>query len=969
MGTYTRFTDPNAERDHIFSQLTPDVLASHLWPGHKWERSGERKLRGCCPDPSHKDDSPSFGLDWEDGRTLGHCFGCKFGGDAAAMIGKVHGLDGKAEFPQILDIAARMIGTTLEAVRQMLRSEPSFSTNARPKPDSGSSADAIFAAAEAAKEKKRLKTAVRGAEIADFCGRLAPVTTCPTTAAGLARRAIDPKIVADMGAASALPAVASLPDGVPGWSKIKAKHDDVEITVSWWETGHRLIVPLRKPQIIDGKRVAPIVNVRARYVGDGPIPLDLDKSLGAAGASNEAVFFLSESVLDWWEGRGPAPETFVFAEGEVDRLTVETAIGGRPDVGVVGIVSKSLCDEAQAFFNEIPAEATIISLLHSDKAGQGPDGYQPVLHQLLGGRCPLKVLHLGPAPGPDGKPAKLPDENDLLVKKGYNGYDPLDPARLHDGYVPAVEEKKIEKKAGPANPADLIVKLAEKYGAELFVNDDQQACMVVNLNNRRMTYQIESGSMALELVGWVDDAFGMTVSEQAVKQAATTLAARAHRRGARRTTFMRVGASAKGTTLYLDLCDHTGAVVEIDAAGYRIVEKSPSPFLRRRNLKPLPKPVPGGKIDELWQLLNVRSEDRPLVLAWLVAALRPGYPYPVLAFHGAKGTGKSTAARVLRTLIDPHVSRLRDAPEGRKQVSVAAQNSWVVCYDNLSKVSEWLSDTLCGLATETSFNDRKLYKDDEEHAIVVRRPVIVTGIPELASEGDLGDRYLQVILDTIVDYAEELDDEEQAEESPRRAEEADLWAHFDEAHPRLLGALLDAVSCALRRKPTTKLARGTRMMDFAAWACAASPALGFTPDAFLTAYKVAKDNADATALESSPIVGPLRTYLDGSPSSRSGIDPGSTVDMDRLIAGQPVAVVPAPRLHSKTCLVAELYEDLKRIAGDDADWKRRGPKSSAQLSSLLRRLQPSLPQMGIKVELHARGATGRTVTISRIAPA
>jgi hypothetical protein len=56
---------------------------------------------------------------------------------------------------------------------------------------------------------------------------------------------------------------------------------------------------------------------------------------------------------------------------------------------------------------------------------------------------------------------------------------------------------------------------------------------------------------------------------------------------------------------------------------------------------PLPAPQRGGSIEELASFLNLPSRnDFVLVVAWLLAALRAGGPYPVLAISGEQGSAK-----------------------------------------------------------------------------------------------------------------------------------------------------------------------------------------------------------------------------------------------------------------------------------------------------------------------------------------
>jgi hypothetical protein len=46
-----------------------------------------------------------------------------------------------------------------------------------------------------------------------------------------------------------------------------------------------------------------------------------------------------------------------------------------------------------------------------------------------------------------------------------------------------------------------------------------------------------------------------------------------------------------------------------------------------------------------------------LIRAFLVAALRPGLPFPILVIIDEQGAGKSTDCRVITSLIDPVLPR------------------------------------------------------------------------------------------------------------------------------------------------------------------------------------------------------------------------------------------------------------------------------------------------------------------------
>ena len=227
---------------------------------------------------------------------------------------------------------------------------------------------------------------------------------------------------------------------------------------------------------------------------------------------------------------------------------------------------------------------------------------------------------------------------------------------------------------------------------------------------------------------------------------------------------------------------------------------------------PLPEPVSGGSIDELRGFLNI-AEDAPfiLIVAWMIGALRPDRSTPHLSLAGEHGSAKTTASRMLRLTIDPNIAPLRCEPRDERDLMIAANNSRILGYDNLSYLPPWLSDALCRLSTGGGFGTRTLYENDEETIFDALRPVVMNGIEEIGTRSDLLDRTIRVVLPAISE--------------DRRRTETELWRAFRQAQPRILGALLDAVSCALRNIESVKLTSIPRMADFAEWVVAAEPAL------------------------------------------------------------------------------------------------------------------------------------------------
>ena len=180
---------------------------------------------------------------------------------------------------------------------------------------------------------------------------------------------------------------------------------------------------------------------------------------------------------------------------------------------------------------------------------------------------------------------------------------------------------------------------------------------------------------------------------------------------------------------------------------------------------------------------------------------------------------------------------------------IAARNRHVLVYDNLSGLPVWFSDYLCRLSTGEGFATRALHTDDEEVVFEAIKPVVLTGIDNLAVRGDLADRSLIIGLNPISD-------------ADRRTE-GELMAEFEEARHRIFGALLDGLVEGLRQLPSVRLERLPRMADFCAWAVACEGAF-WPPGTFLAALDAAHASSSEDLLDQWVIWPELHRLLDVS---------------------------------------------------------------------------------------------------------
>jgi len=370
--------------------------------------------------------------------------------------------------------------------------------------------------------------------------------------------------------------------------------------------------------------------------------------------------------------------------------------------------------------------------------------------------------------------------------------------------------------------------------------------------------------------------------------------------------------------IYVDLADAARRVVEITAEGWRVVDAADCPalFVRPPGMLPLPTPERGGTLAALRRYLTLADDDDfVLVQGWLVGAFCRG-PYAHLHLHGPGGSAKSTATRLLRSLIDPNTAPARSLPRDERDLLISARRAAMVAIENVSHLSAEMSDSLCRLSTGGGLATRQLYSDADETILSARVPALINGIGQIATRGDLLDRMLSVELGII-------DDDQ------RRAE-ADVERSFAAEYPRLLGALYDAVSAALRHLPTTRPPRLGRLADMQIFVEAAAPALGWEPGTYSRVYLAARARAQAMALEASPLAGVILAH----------VRPGAPIQG----------------------YAAQVLARLNELATEQQREARGWPGAANRLSSALARIAPELRARGVVVRTH-RDMRGAYITI------
>jgi hypothetical protein len=510
--------------------------------------------------------------------------------------------------------------------------------------------------------------------------------------------------------------------------------------------------------------------------------------------------------------------------------------------------------------------------------------------------------------------AHLPPETDI------NGPDDF-VAVYGDSAVAAVidaaatPEQASAKHRRESNQTQVLLRLADE--SDLFHTPDGQPYATVRVNSHTENLAIDGTKFRQWLRREYHDLTREAPRSQALQDTVGTLACRALFDGPEREVFLRVGGLDE--RIFVDLGDSSWHVVEIQHDGWRVVGESPVKFRRAVGMLPLPTPICGGSVGDLRAFVNITDEmDWRLLAAFVLQCFRPRGPYPILVLNGEHGSAKTTAARVVRALIDPNSASHSGPPRDIRDVMIAAHNSWIVSLDNLSVIDAWLSDALCRLATGGGLRTRKLYTDVDETILDLQRPIIFNGIEHIATRPDLLDRAIVISLPKVNGYRDERT----------------FWNEFRVARPMIFGALLDVVAGGLARVSQISIPATPRMADFAVWGTAVEHPLGWRDGGFMQAYSLNRFVANDAVIEASTVGAALEKLAAG----------------DKSFEGTATA----------------LLKQLEAHADEQTRLHRSWPHTPLALRNAINRLAPNLRAAGVEIELGTRDTTRMRNRIIRV---
>jgi hypothetical protein len=471
-------------------------------------------------------------------------------------------------------------------------------------------------------------------------------------------------------------------------------------------------------------------------------------------------------------------------------------------------------------------------------------------------------------------------------------------------------EKKAKKvRVGQSKDAwDLIV-VGRRSGRLEFFTDDFSNEPYVTIkyeDGRSQTDHLDSGILEQWLRVQYLEKTGTPISNGLVSDALATVRAVTAQESNRIPVFKRIGYKESGgrMVLYYDLANVKGEAVEVTADGWQVTTYYPVKFRRTGEMESQVTPVAGGSFDELWKLYpNIQGTNRILHTAFILCGYNPKGPWFGESIIGPQGSGKSTVTEGTAKLVDPNKSIRQRSPKDVRDAAVAFTSKHLATLDNISMLSQEMSDLLCMQSTGGAVVERLLRTNGGVYSARLGGPFQINGIPDSVRYPDLLSRILQLNLPKI-------------NREGRKSEES-FWLEFEESRPRILGAIFTILSSILKNLPTVKIDKLPRMADAVIWVTAAEEALGWEPGAFLKVYDQSANNASMNVLE-----------------------------------GHPLADALLELMKNETQWIGTAKELVEKITPNT--WPlaiHKLPDSPAKLRNALRRLAVDLPAIGLEAEM------------------
>jgi hypothetical protein len=303
-----------------------------------------------------------------------------------------------------------------------------------------------------------------------------------------------------------------------------------------------------------------------------------------------------------------------------------------------------------------------------------------------------------------------------------------------------------------------------------------------------------------------------------------------------------------------------------------------------------------------------------------------------LILSGEGGGAKTTTFNIVKRMVDPGSTDTIAFPKQINDLVQILDHNYVNCFDNVSSISEDVSDLLCRAVTGAGYSKRALYTDDSDIIYKFKRFIGVNGINLATTRADFLDR-------SIIIKAKRIEDK-------LRKREADIEKEIERLKPYVLGYIFDTLVKVLQymaEHANEKLFENgyPRMADFAEWGEIIARCLGYKNNDFINAYYENIKSQNDEIIESSPVAEAIIIFM-------------KEREVGYRWCGTP------SKLHTDlTNMIDQIKPDLKK--------SNLWPKASSTLTPKINEVKSNLKQRGVEITTGERDNEGnRLISITKI---
>ncbi|BAH74379.1 hypothetical protein [Solidesulfovibrio magneticus] len=265
-------------------------------------------------------------------------------------------------------------------------------------------------------------------------------------------------------------------------------------------------------------------------------------------------------------------------------------------------------------------------------------------------------------------------------------------------------------------------------------------------------------------------------------------------------------------TVYIDLANDNNEVVAISDTGWNITASAPIYFKKVSTQLAIPTPEKYGDYLKLGEFINIDDDSKMVLLSTLCSLAHGNYVRPLLGLIGPEGSGKTSAARFIRTMLDPNGPQ-ETSVHTTRDLMLTLNNNAIPILDNITKFTQAETDSLCKATTGTGSQERKYYTNHDLLSLYFQRTTIYTALKSPTQAPDFLGRTLEFDFNRIPHSQMKSD--------------SDLPAEFDKQLPNILGGFYTTISEAMKLLPTINLPKHARWCDAFKLSAAAAEVLGY----------------------------------------------------------------------------------------------------------------------------------------------